>query len=223
MPGACFSEVQARQRTRKGNSVMVDYLTYHYRRGTEPFSSLSALPDMDAVQRMKDLYVEGSVMWERFKDPHQYLQNRRQTEQWLHKEFIAKGGDPQETYPIYMMLGRSKWADRMADAATLATTVEMEIPLSIFRECDVSFTYPDSMISHWFGRDKPIEYYQPDYHGKVFTLSEILSIVEIKGLPEEGWETNTPASLPHYIEAQVWNRILLLEYKRQLDGDNGGI
>ena len=60
----------------------------------------------------------------------------------------------------------------------------------------------------------------PDYHGKVFTLSEILSIVEIKGLPEEGWETNTPASLPHYIEAQVWNRTLLLEYKRQLDGDN---
>jgi hypothetical protein len=168
------------------------------------------------MQIMADLYVEGSVVWERFKDPDQYLQARRQTEQWLRQEFRAKGGEPQEAYPVYMVLGRSKWVQRMADATTLATTAEIQVPLSIFKEGDVSFTYPDSMISLWFGRDKPIEYYQPDYHGKVFTLSEILSIVAANGLPEEGWATNVPSSLAHYIEAQVWNHKLLLEYKRQL-------
>ncbi len=107
---------------------------------------------------------------------------------------------------------------RMADAATLATTTEVEIPLSILREGDVSFTYPDSMISHWFGNDKPLEYFQPEYHGKVFTLSEMLPIVGLKGLPEEGWETNIPSSLAHYIEAQVWNRALLTAYTQQACG-----
>jgi len=91
---------------------------------------------------------------------------------------------------------------------------EIRIPLSIFTEYDVSFTYPDSMISLWFGREKPKEYYLPDYHGKVFTLSEILSIVGEKGLPEEDWETNLPSDLAPYIEAQVWNHKLLEIYKQ---------
>jgi hypothetical protein len=72
------------------------------------------------------------------------------------------------------------------------------------------------MISRWFGREKPVEYYQAELYGKVFTLSEILSIVEKKGMPEEDWETNLPKSLAPYIEAQVWNRELLFEYRRQM-------
>jgi hypothetical protein len=68
------------------------------------------------------------------------------------------------------------------------------------------------MISRWFGLEKPAEYYQPDLHGKIFTLSEILSIVDAKGLPEDGWEINLPGHLAPYIEAQVWRHELLLEY-----------
>ena len=198
---------------------MIDYLIHYYRSGTEPFQSLSALADMEAVRIMQDLYVEGSVIWERFKDPHEYLQARRQTEQWLRQGFIAKGGDPQASYPIYMVLGRSKWILSMADAATLATTSEMQVPLSIFRECDVSFTYPDSMVSFMLENEKDAGYYLPDYHGKVFTLSEIHSIVESNGLPGEGWGTNLPSYLANYIEAQAWNHKPLLEYKRRLYDD----
>jgi hypothetical protein len=153
----------------------------------------------------------------RFKDPVQYMRNRRQTEQWVREEFIAKGGQPREAYPIPMVLGSSKWMAKVAPDKELHA--EIRIPLSVFTEYDVSFTYPDSMISLWFGRDKPPEYYLPDYHGKVFTLSEILSIVESKGLPEEAWETNLPSNLAPYIEAQVWNHKLRLEYKRQLYDD----
>ena len=196
---------------------MIDFLIHYYRSGTEPFRSLSALSDRDAVQIMQDLYVEGSIIWERFKDPCQYLQARRQIEQWLRKEFIAKGGAPQESYPIYMVLGRSKWLLTAADAATLATTAEIQIPLSLFRECDVSFTYPDSMVSILLANQKGSEYYLPDYHGKLFTLSEIRSIVESNGLPGEKWGTNLPSFLANYIEAQVWNHKPLLEYKGRLD------
>jgi hypothetical protein len=196
---------------------MVDYLTHFYRRGSPPFRSLSALPDSEALPLMRALCVDGSIMWERFKDPDQYLQARRETECWLREAFVAKGGRPQESYPIYMILGSSRWAARVADPATLAVSAELRVPLAIFEECDLSFTYPDSMISSWFGRDKPVEYYQPEYHGRVFTLAEIHSIVECKGLPEEGWQTTMPGHLAHYIEAQVWNRQPLLKYARTLE------
>jgi hypothetical protein len=189
---------------------MIDYLIHFYRRGTEPFRSLSALSDRDAMQIMQDAYVEGAVFWERFKDPAQYLRTRRQIEQWLRQEFIAKGGAPQESYPIYMILGRSKWLLTAADAVTLATTAEIQVPLSLFQACDVSFTYPDSMVSFLVADQKESEYYLPDYHGKLFTLSEILSIIESNGLPGEKWGTNLPSFLANYIEAQVWNQEPLL-------------
>ena len=195
---------------------MIDHLIHFYRIGTEPFQSLSALSDRDAVQIMKGYYVEGSVLWERFKDPGQYMRARRQIEHWLHQEFIAKGGAPQESYPIYMVLGRSKWLLTAADPATLATTAEIQVPLSLFRECDISFTYPDSMISVPMANQKESECYLPDYHGKLFTLSEICSIVESNGLPGENWGTNLPSFMPNFIEAQVWNQEALQEYKRQL-------
>jgi hypothetical protein len=165
---------------------------------------------------MEDLYVEykENILFERFKDPIQYLHSRRQTEQWVREEFIAKGGQPRAVYPIPMVLGVSKWIVKNSPGPEAHG--EIRIPLSVFTEYDVSFTYPDSMISLWFGKDKPIEYYQPEYHGKVFTVSEILLIVESKGLPEEEWKTSLPSDLAPYIEAQVWNHEPLLEYKRQL-------
>jgi hypothetical protein len=103
-----------------------------------------------------------------------------------------------------------------ADTATLATTAEILIPLSLFRECDLSFTYPDSMVSFMLAQRPEADYYLPEYHGKVFTLSEIRSLVEAHGLPGERWGTNLPGHLANYIEAQVWNREPLLEYWRQL-------
>lgn len=197
---------------------MIDYLTYYYTRGTPPFRSLSALSPSEAIQVMQDLYVEfeGSILFERFKDPAQYLQQRRQTEQWVREQFITKGGQPQEAYPISMVLGTSRWIQKHAPVMQKAQA-EIRIPLSVLKEDEVSFTYPDSMISFWFGKDKPAEYYQPEYHGQVFTLSEILSIVEARGLPEEEWETNLPDTLAPYIEAQVWNHERLVEYVNQLN------
>lgn len=189
---------------------MIEYLTHYYKRGTEPFRTLSALPDEKAIKIMEAL-CDDTPFGARFKDPAQYLRNRRRTEQWVREEFIAKGGQPRETYPVPMVLGASKWM--VKHAPDPAVHGEIHIPLSAFTEDDVSFTYPDSMVSRWFGREKPVEYYQPEYHGKVFTLSEILSTVESKGLPEEGWEPRLPDDIAPYIEAQVWNHELLVEYK----------
>lgn len=195
---------------------MADYLTYFYRKDKEPFQSLSVLPDAEAIRLMESLYIEGAVIWERFKNPAQYLRLRREVERWLRTAFVAKGGKPRESCPIYMILGTPVWALKMNDAASAATTSEMRVPLSILEEHDVSFTYPDSMVSWLMENERNPEYYQPDYHGQVFTLSEIQPIVQAKGMPEEGWTTNLPTTFAHYIEAQVWNWQPLLEYWRSL-------
>lgn len=191
---------------------MIDFLTYYYRRGTEPFRSLSALPEAEAIQIMDGL-SDDTPFGARFKDPEGYLRARRQTEQWTREEFIAKGGQPREAYPIPMVLGESGWMVRHAPDP--AAHGEIRIPLSAFSEQDISFTYPDSMISMWFSREKPGEYYRPEVHGKVFTLPEILAIVVISGLPEDAWEPKLPDHLAPYIEAQVWNQEPLRDYKRQ--------
>jgi len=91
------------------------------------------------------------------------------------------------------------------------------VPLSILGESDVSFTYPDSMVSYFLELRQDPEVYQPGYHGRVFTLSQIRKIVDEKGLPEEGWVTKTAADVAHYVEAQVWNCRLLEEYWRGRD------
>ena len=94
--------------------------------------------------------------------------------------------------------------------------LEIRIPIAAFKESEVSFTYPDSMISLWFANEQPAQFYMPEYHGKIFTISEILAIVEAKGLPEESWETGLPPDLAPYIEAQVWSRRPLLDFERYL-------
>jgi hypothetical protein len=190
---------------------MIDYLTHYYSTDQEPFQSLSALSDEEALEIMKKL-CDDTPYGERFKNPIRYLENRKATEQWVREEFMKKGGKPKDPYPIPMVLGWSKWL--VEAAPDREKHGEIRIPLSVFTERDVSFTYPDSMISRWFGREKPAEYYQAELHGKIFTRSEILSIVEKRGMPEEEWETNLPPNLAPYIEAQIWNHDLLYEYMK---------
>jgi hypothetical protein len=197
--------------------VMLDTLFHLYQRGTVPFRSICALPDDEAIDTMRGLYREGSVFWERFQDPAMYLHLRRQVEAWVLQEFIAKGGKPQAAYPIYMVWGRSKWMDTMLDEITLSTTMEIQVPLSLFREDVVSFTYPDSMVSFLLNLDRNPEYYLPEYHGRVFTLSEMRAILESNGLPGFRWGTELPRDMANYVEAQVWDHEPLLAYLRQVN------
>jgi hypothetical protein len=161
---------------------------------------------------VRNQYVQyrDNILFERFSNPAQYLHRRRQTEKWVRLAFIEKGGCPSDAHPISMVLGSSKWIEN--NVPDRRTHGEIRIPLSPFSDVDISFTFPDSMVSWWLFNDKPAEYFNPEYHGKVFTLSEILSIVGEKGLPEDNWEIKSPKDTGAYIEAQVWNRKLLETY-----------
>ena len=69
-----------------------------------------------------------------------------------------------------MVLGRSKWVERKADPATLETTLVIQVPLAMLADTDASFTYPDSMVTRTLEWQKDSDTYQPEYHGRVFTL-----------------------------------------------------
>jgi len=197
--------------------AMSDYqptiITHYYRKGSVPFRSLSTLADDEAVELMKSM-CDDTIFGARFKEPAHYLENRRRSEKWVREEFKSKGGCPVLDYPIYFVLGESRWLIDHSPDKTLHC--EIQIPLSEFEEGDVSFTYPDSMISFWFGNEKPIEYYLAELHGKVFTRGEILAIVKEKGDPEKDWHTNLPPTLAPYIEAQVWN---ITPLEKNMPGD----
>ncbi len=188
---------------------MVDFLTHYYKAGTLPFRSLSVLPDAEAIAIMQTLYDDQNVLMVRFGDPEGYLKDRRLTEAWVRQQFISKNGCPQASYPHYMILGRSKWVEQHLEPGD----GKVQIPISEFSEAELSFTYPDSMISFGLANDKPDEWSLPNYYGEIFTLSEILAIVEECGMPEESWETNLPQQLASYIEAQIWNHEPLKKYQ----------
>lgn len=194
---------------------MIDCLLHLYAKDGEPFRSLSYLPDDEALALMRRLYRPNAVYWDRFEDPVAYLQSRRAVENWLRQEFIAKGGKPQEPYPIYMVLGRTLWMETAVNELTRATTSQTEVPLNLFSAEDISFTYPDSMVSAMIAYQKDPRYYLPEFHGKLFTLPEILAILEERGLPGERWGNNLPDDWANYIEAQVWNRKPLQVYSGQ--------
>ena len=185
---------------------MFEYVTHYY--NSVPFRSLSALSKSEAMVVMKEL-CDDTPFFERFKEPTQYWENRVETEAWLRDKFIEKGGQPKDKYPFYAVLGSAAWIENFSLSAGLEIDL-LRIPISIFNDNDISFTFPDSMVSFWIGRDKPEAYYQPNYHGQVFTLSEARTLMKYELMDKI--ESMHPEGTIPYIEAQIWNHDIANNY-----------
>lgn len=195
----------------------MSYLTYYYKYGSKPFCSLTDLDDTVATQLMKELYVENSLLWERFSNPKQYMDARRYTEKWLLDEFIKRGGRPLSKTPLYFVFGESIWFNTNENTENKSLACQIQIPLEIFDEMEISFTYPDSMLTLLLAYQKDPNYYLPEYHGKLFTLKEINEIINTKGIPCKDWNTILHQKMPNYIEAQVWNKEKVMEYYKKIN------
>ncbi|MFD0696360.1 hypothetical protein ACFQZT_20045 [Paenibacillus sp. GCM10027628] len=185
-------------------------MTHYFLRGKLPFQSLSALSEPEALKIMANL-CDDSPMLSRFKSPVKYMEDRRETEKWLRDTFIEKGGQPEAAYPFYAVLGTSYWIEK--HSADYGTEIDrISIPISIFDEHDITFTYPDSMVSYTTWKYKSTPHYQAEYHGHVFKHSEVKTrlINNIKELFGERW-TFSEEVLP-YIEAQKWNHKKVLTF-----------
>jgi hypothetical protein len=117
-----------------------------------------------------------------------------------------------------MIYGRTQWVQAAANELTRATTCEIEVPLALFEPWEISFTYPDSMVSAIMAAQQDPAFYLPQFHGRVFTLSEIQEVVTACGLPGDTWGMNLPSHLANYIEAQIWNHQPLHAFRRMQKG-----
>ncbi len=188
----------------------MDYLTHYYKKGDQPFRSLSFLPDSEAIRVAQGFQGETAVVYRRFKEPEKYWSSRRRTERWVREAFIHKGGVPTVDHPQYMVLGSSFF---ISEGYNLNCD-EIRIPLSDFDESEISFTYPDSMVSLMLLEERQEEqYFHPEYHGKVFTLLEIVGVVEEFGLPVREWEKDPKRKYDFFVEAQVWTDRIFDEHK----------
>jgi hypothetical protein len=175
-------------------------LTHYHHCDDPPFQTLSALPDQAALGVIARLSDRTGAVYDRFRHPQRYLQQRRATEAWLRQEFIRKGGQPRTQYPQYFVVGQATWIESGFDGQSCA----IKMPRSAFRADQISFTYPDSMISDWLRTQTDERFYHPEYHGQVFTLSEIRQIIDQFCLPGEAWRTDKTRKYDLFIEAQVW-------------------
>jgi hypothetical protein len=176
-------------------------LTHYYHKHDRPFQTLSALSDAAALTLMSSLQKRTGAVYRRFSNPMEYLSNRRLTENWLRDEFIKKGGQPSVKYPQYFVIDRSAWIEEGYHGQSKA----VQIPISEIDPNRVSFTYPDSMVSCWLKSQTQQAFYHPEYHGKVFRLSEIDRAIEQFGIPNREWETDAIRKYDLFIEAQVWD------------------
>jgi hypothetical protein len=85
--------------------------------------------------------------------------------------------------------------------------VKLQIPLSLFNSDMVSFTYPDSMPSLAIATDPTGrgDLYRKPIHAQVFTLEEIVEVVQEYGMPGDKWKTEEHWRYDRFIKVQVWD------------------
>lgn len=184
------------------------FLTHYYEGSERPFMSLSDLDDTALEQEFAEL-GQMTLGVHRFKTSdtaRHYMRLRRDAEAKVRLKFIEKGGKPILQNPRYMVLGASTWFEQW-----YVEPREIRISLEHFNAAQISFTYPDSLITIILAENPRWEAFRKPYHGLVFTRDEIDAVVLQHGMPDE----SDPARFTteeHLIEAQIWDMAPLQAY-----------
>jgi hypothetical protein len=181
--------------------VIPTYLT-HYYKGDAPLRSISGVKDgLRLKEILGGLTEENTLAFARFRS-ETYLTDRKRVEALLVERFRAKGGRPTLEHPAYFVVGRSSWFERHEPEVRRFT-----VALDRLDPSGVSFTYGDSMISFAIaeGRWPHGEIRPAAYHGEVYLRSELPSLIERYGLPEDRHRTRPDQRFDYYLEAQVWD------------------
>jgi len=187
-----------------------EYLYHYFDRVRGPFRSLTALPfeEAKAVQLAKQKEnprsVNPRIDW--------FLKRRYADEKAVREAFIAIGGKPVRSAPVYCTLGPNEnmktWFDNVD---------YIRMPASAFDLDTVSFTYGDM-----FAVFNPELNTGEEWWGKVYRYGDIVRLVEKYGLPEDPVYDMLKGIYPKdkpinqylkYMEAQVWGDETLEHYK----------
>lgn len=183
------------------NTEQFNYITHYYKKGGKPFLSLSKLSINEALEIANSLKSQPGRVYRRFQNAEWYMKERLLTEEWLRNEFIKLGGEPKCKTPFYFVLGESSHLEEAYEG----NFSSVKVRLDDIDENEISFTYPDSMATRFIANENKAEYFNSDYHGKVFTKQEILQIINKHGLPGECWRYDSKRKYDYFIEVQVWN------------------
>mgnify|MGYP005844659213 CR=1 FL=1 len=174
-----------------------DYLSHYYDASDGPFRNLSDVPPREGEAILQEIREKGRGFASR--RAQDYLRIRRDLEDQVRAQFVAKGGVPTRERPHYAILGSCPWV-----VTWYPNGRELRVPLARFRPEVVSFTYGDTFPAMRLRDGKP-------YRGKVYTLSELPEVIREFGLPQE---RNPDGRLgpERYVEAQIWDDEPIREY-----------
>ena len=177
--------------------MLPDFLCHYYACEKGPFRNLSDLPVHEAETVLAYIREQGfGFASQRDAD---YLSIRRDLEVKVRRLFIEKGGQPKRLTPHYMILGACEWVK-----SWYANGCELCIPLAKFEPEQVSFTYGDTFPAMRYADKKP-------YRRKVYTMKDLPALVKQFGLPQI-WNADGQQGPDRYIEAQVWDDVVLREW-----------
>lgn len=171
---------------------------YHYfDRDIGPFRNLSKLTREESEVLSTQIRVNGNTFASRRSED--YMSIRRELESTARNQFIAKGGNPQSTFPHYMTLGACDWLK-----SWYAKPDVVEIPWDRFAQESVSFTYGDLFPTMRYLDGRP-------YRQQVYTKSEIVDLIAEYGFPQD-WNRDGDKGPERYVEAQIWDERVIGRY-----------
>lgn len=172
------------------------FITHYHLADRQPFLTLSELEagrDETIFENLRDRHKSDATYKRRYGQS--YLRTRQRIESKLRQLFVERGGKPRRKYPFYFVLGQSSWFYHLAKDHR-----EIRIMLSSLDPKTTSFTFPDSYVA-LSSDEKP-------YHGKVFLLTELKSVVCQYGMPKDeqplNYQSYWKGDFEKYIEFQVW-------------------
>ena len=176
----------------------MSYNIYHYfDKDIGPFKNLSKLTSKAAEEVSYRIKQDGKTFASRRSND--YMNIRRELESKARKQFVGKGGVPENSFPHYMTLGACDWL-----LSWYRNPGVIVIPWEEFLEESISFTYGDLFPTMRYEDDKP-------YRKQVYTKKEIIELINHYGFPQD-WNTNGEQGPERYIEVQVWDEIAIGRY-----------
>lgn len=172
------------------------HLFHYFEKNSEPLQSMTAQGFDKATEIQKNI-TKGFNS----QRPPNYVELRFAVEKRLKSAFESKGGKPKSPNPSYFTLGSCDWVKSCYDDPSVTI-----IPLADVDPEQLTFTYPDSMVSFQFHDEPKLGIYRKPCNGQVFLLDEIMEVIDQYGLPsEEKWQNEEASKYDRYIEVQVWD------------------
>ena len=178
------------------------HLYHYYEKHLPPFRSITSLPFDEAKAVLLAYQADDpnrahpNIDW--------FLTRRYEMEKTVRDRFIAIGGKPVRTAPVYFTLGENTGLKTW-----FRETACIKIPVSKFDLSTVSFTYGDMFPVFNENLDTG-----EGWWGQVYFYDDILKLIEKYGYPEDPVYDSIKGIFPKdkpinqylkYIEAHVWS------------------